>query len=351
MKMLVFSDVHVHTWPAFSSVDERGINDRLRDTLRTIEQVGRIAVEEEVDLIVFAGDLFHMSKLDAVTLALTSKALEALDSGRPILAIEGNHDQVSRVRSLTSVSGLRVPPNWTWLRRDDYQYRGIKFWGTAYGDKEPPEALPDVAIIHRGVEGAELSDYFVSGFEDDFKPNDARKWAKRLVICGHYHKPGVIPQMAAARQVEVLIPGAPLQHTWGDAGQERGVWIVELLDKDVKAKLRVLESFPRFLKITEENVEALDEAEGNFVSVEFQEALPKEDLDAIAAGLKEKARGFSIRAEEPKLERPTEDRIEVREGADLEEIVRAYAAKFGGENPKLLTETGMGYLRAARKEA
>lgn len=358
MKLIAWSDLHVHAWPAFSKLNQDGINDRLADTLRVLDEIASLAAREKASAILFGGDFFHVQRIDAEVLHLASKALENSVGmlAIPVIAIEGNHDQASKLRHLTSVSGLRTPKNWRWLRNDEARISNIAgevldVWGAPYGSHELPKELPDIAILHRGIFGAEVSDYFLSPFEDDLRPEDAGKYARHLVISGHYHKPQVIDGVPP-----ILVPGAPLQHTWGDAGQERGAWVVEMEcrkpgvrgsnTKLMSTKLVQLQSFPKFLRIKEENVEELEHADRNFVALEFETELPKQDLDDIVSDLSERTRGFSVQATKPESVRPSGVRLDV--STDLEHAVREYARRFGGDRNKALEELGIELLKRAR---
>lgn len=91
---LIISDVHLHAWTAFATVDERGVNTRLKIILEAIREAAetlRVAGGHE---ILIAGDLFHVrGKLAPSVLNPTIVLFEwLLNSGFYISAIPGNHD-------------------------------------------------------------------------------------------------------------------------------------------------------------------------------------------------------------------------------------------------------------------
>jgi len=339
MRAIVFSDLHVHPWAAFSRLDENGTNNRLADTLAVLEIVAKTAKAKKADCIFFAGDFFHTQRIDAETIHLAAEALQVFSINTPIIAIEGNHDQAAKIRNLTSVSGLRVPSQWHWLRGNELQVKGVTVWGAPYGFEGYPDPIPDVTLLHRGVRGADVSDYFLSPFEHDLAAEDAKLYAKKLVICGHYHKPQVF-----RGETTILIPGSPLQHTWGDTGQDRGIWMADINDT-VELTFIPLD-MPKFIRVTSENVEDLAKAGGNFVSVEFAGNVPAKDLDEMIKDLADTARGYSVNAADPDMSRPVGERIKM--SSDLEEAVRDYAKKFGGENSKALEGLGIELLKESR---
>jgi len=340
MKALVFSDLHIHNWSAFARLDEDGVNDRLQDTLLALTVICGEAASNpgKYDCVIFAGDLFEVTKLPAEVIALASRVIEDFGPlGIPVYAIEGNHDQASRAREIASVEGLRVPDNWFWIGGRVADCAGLKIVGRNYG-APPPQKSADVAVIHRGVNGAMISEYFAADFEDDLKLEDAGKYASKLVICGHYHKPQIFRRKSGP---VVLVPGAPLQHTWGDLGQDRGYWEVEIGDM-VSATFHEIEGLPKFVRISDPgDIDA--QAEGNFVELELNPIPGKKELEKLRKKLQEISRGFSIKTKPPEIVRPPEDRIEVSETKDLEDIVTDYAEKFGGD-----AAVGIDLLRRAR---
>jgi len=337
MRLVIFSDLHVHAWAAYSQLDSDGVNTRLKDTLKVLEIVRDTARDEYADAVIFAGDLFHVQKIDAEVLALTGKALEGFgELACPVLAIEGNHDQASRVRELTSTSALRIPKNWKWLRASSVTIKGYTIWGAPFGHEELPDVDADVAVMHRGIHGATISDYFQSPFEHDLNPEDASKYASRLVIAGHYHRPQKIDS-----PTPILVPGSPLQHTWGDMGEDRGIWVIDITDDydkydhGIKTEFRPL-SFPKFVRVTRK--EDLDQVAGNFVELDIKEPVPDEVLD--------KARSFSMKAAQPQIIRPIGERLEV--GSNLEGAIHEYATRFGADRAKDLEKLGLDLLKLAR---
>lgn len=352
MRFVAASDLHVHAWPAFSNIDpETGLNSRLVDTLRVFKDLGRIAVARKCDAIVIAGDIGHVQRIDVHVLDLLARAARDLCShGIPVLVVNGNHDQAARLENLTLLNALQ-DVGFRLLDNEYAEVKGVRFWGRPYGSQKLPKDGPaDVAILHQGIVGAELSEYFVSAFEHDLKPDDAPLLAKSLVVTGHYHKHRHFKKGVDA-PIDLLIPGAPLQHTWGDAGQDRGLWIAEL-NGTVKLEFVPLAGYPKFLKVTKENLEeSMTAIDGNFVQVVFDEELPKVLADDLTAELKRRARGFAIQASTPKLVRPSEDRMKIDAAVKVEDVVKQYAAKYGGERAEILARLGLEFLKKAEGRA
>src|SRR5690349_2871410 len=97
-KVLVFSDIHLHVWKNYSKILDNGLNSRLVDGINVIKQIENYICNNSIDLVLFTGDFFHVKRqiyvqaFNAAYLAISSLA----DTGVPIVAIVGNHDQADK---------------------------------------------------------------------------------------------------------------------------------------------------------------------------------------------------------------------------------------------------------------
>jgi DNA repair exonuclease SbcCD nuclease subunit len=143
------SDIHLGKTYAGSP----GEKERYEDFFLTFSSIIERAVEEAVDAVVIAGDLFHDAQVLPQTLAKTVAILEPLKkAGIPAIAVEGNHDWIHRREN---VSWLEALSHMGYLhllrpeRTDDGGYRfptwdadrkqgghlelgGINFYGLGY---------------------------------------------------------------------------------------------------------------------------------------------------------------------------------------------------------------------------
>jgi len=86
-KFLHLSDVHL-------GYQQYNLKERFNDFGRAFEHIVRQAVEEQVDFVLLAGDLFHKRTIDPPTLLQAVNMLDLLKRHEiPVLAIEGNHDR------------------------------------------------------------------------------------------------------------------------------------------------------------------------------------------------------------------------------------------------------------------
>ncbi len=93
-KFLHFADCHL----GFRQYDNK---DRLYDFAKSFLGVVDRAVQEKVDFVLLAGDLFQKRAVDALTLNQAVVGLERLKAaGIPCIAVEGNHERAYYVDSI-----------------------------------------------------------------------------------------------------------------------------------------------------------------------------------------------------------------------------------------------------------
>ena len=108
-KIVIFSDCHVHTFSANSTVLPNGLNSRLADAVGCINQVHQHAVNIDADLVLFGGDMFHIRKqvpVQAFNSVFTAMSMFSV-SKIPVFMIHGNHDQADRDGKFHSIYTLR----------------------------------------------------------------------------------------------------------------------------------------------------------------------------------------------------------------------------------------------------
>ncbi len=70
-----------------------GSSERFNDFTRAFLAILKTAVDEQVDFVVLAGDLFQKRAIDALTLSHAMRGLKLLkEAGIPCIAVEGNHE-------------------------------------------------------------------------------------------------------------------------------------------------------------------------------------------------------------------------------------------------------------------
>lgn len=232
MKLLIFSDLHLHPFPFGAKINSEGFNTRLVEIVQALGYILNLAEKQNCDAILFTGDFFHTKRLEVETLELAYRALGQCSI--PIYAISGNHDQTDDIGQVSAIHGIK-----TLLQGDTLQkISGVMVDGYSFRRKPMKPKFPkaNIVMLHTGITGAAMGADFI---EEDAPLSVIDLWnsGPRLIIAGHYHQPQLftpsnvyLPQGNDGETYDLgdlpalLIPGAPVQHNFGDSGSVRGCW-------------------------------------------------------------------------------------------------------------------------------
>ena len=283
MKILIFSDLHIHP--------HKRSSERLEDCLKALDWVFASAKERGIKNIVFLGDLFHdRQKIDVLayqkTFDIFSRNLEG--SGIKLTLLLGNHDlwhyqrlDISSVNPLRALPGVRVVDEPSVVRLSEggegffmgflpYTHNPIEDLKKVEKEWAKAAQADSTKVLggHIAVDGATwnvrhgtLSDVVVEHEGDMVKvgPDIFRKWDR--VFLGHYH----IPQKMDEK-VEYV--GSPLQLSFGEADQDKHIVAYDTSDDSVEY---IDNDFsPKHLIIGEDEIEEAD-LKGNFVRLEVDD--------------------------------------------------------------------------------
>src|SRR5947209_636109 len=177
----------VHAADIHLGNEQYNLDARANDFARAYLAMVEYAIENTVDFVLIAGDLFHHARADAWTLKQAIAGLEALrDAGIPVLAIEGNHDAQHYYKNLSWMQFLsdqellvlldmqkeenglkRLVPFDPESRRGSFvdvagaRVYGLKYYGASTariieevaGDVEPGPHGYTVMMLHAGMQG------------------------------------------------------------------------------------------------------------------------------------------------------------------------------------------------------
>lgn len=249
-RALFVADVHAgNSLPWAVKDPETLITDRLHDIIDVLTQMTDYANERMIIDIWVLGDLIDKRLVDAVTLKLvTAKLMEMKAQGLVVRLIPGNHeagDAAGKHFTLDAFSDMGF-----WVA-------GINDASDQISVIHPVPGFEVVAMpylpISRAVQIAESGKDFhlmllhqtikggmVGGWEspDGLDPEMLESVATH-VFSGHFHTPQTI-----GKHVHYL--GAPVQGTFGDAGEERGFWDVSWTGKFCKRVKVPIVGAPRF---------------------------------------------------------------------------------------------------------
>jgi DNA repair exonuclease SbcCD nuclease subunit len=251
-KVLIFSDLHLHQW-SYGADYAFGRNSRLEGQEKFLFDIQTYISENDIDYCVFGGDLFHThGKVDMEVIHIAIEGLRGIKRAvnHDCYALIGNHDIKQKggddyIRSLYAASGwvtpsFNTPMNAAGMGFINYQDDNDEFLRQFKMLCATPSAK--VIFTHQGVKSVEVG----SGFE--------------IVFTGHYHRHQVVAP-------NLTVIGSPMQHTWGDKGEDRGFILIDL--DTGRWKFRPYEKAPKFVEVDAGlgNKAGLLEIEGNFVRV------------------------------------------------------------------------------------
>lgn len=229
------------------------------------DALAKYAVEAEVDFVVIAGDLFEHRMIQPATLNQAQVCLQMLQDAKiPVLAIEGNHDNLPYG---TKTNWLRYLADWgllmllepevtgpgqlayqpwdTRTRRGGYVDLdcGVRVLGSNwYGASAPQtiqamaiamQALPGgprhaVALFHHGLEG-QVARYAGALRYPELLP--LKQAGIDYLALGHIHK-------RYAVEGWIFNPGSVEANSVEESTYERGVYLVDLDDTGIHAELK-----------------------------------------------------------------------------------------------------------------
>jgi DNA repair protein SbcD/Mre11 len=244
-----------------------GRHDRTEEMREALDEVARIADEEQADLVLVAGDVFDRATPPVESLSLGLTALLRLARGRPVVVVAGNHDApelfdalapLLRDRGVHLIGRIRAPNAGGLLGPDELgvpavvagfpflrEGRVIDFMaetGTWYGTyAQRIAALADAyntALVERA--GSDLvpilvAHFMVSGVrvsrsERELHIGDAYTATAQAipagpqyVALGHIHAPQPVP----GAPVPAAYAGSLLPMDFGEAGETKRVVIVD----------------------------------------------------------------------------------------------------------------------------
>jgi DNA repair exonuclease SbcCD nuclease subunit len=227
MKLAISGDWHFHAYKE-NSVTVEGKNSNLLRMGAVWTRMVDEAIAAECDVIAVVGDVFHVrGSIKPSVFVFIHHLMSDTAKRIPILFIPGNHDMEDYRGGATAIDTLCDIPNvYVAGKTSTITLRGIGFLCVPYHHNiaemvvNIAEASEDyqVVLMHQGI--------------DNFKPSESMPntgltveslqsfFGKELpVFSGHYH--------SSRRMGNIYQVGAPMQHHFGDEGDERGFLIYD----------------------------------------------------------------------------------------------------------------------------
>lgn len=268
----IVSDVHLHNWSPFSTINDLGVNTRLKNTLNALSEV---ALElSKGDTMYIAGDLFHVR--GHITPSVQNPTIDLfrkLANEIKIRIIPGNHDLESKDTSKLTNAVQALKEVGCEICNEPTYYEDDKFfmipWIDSLDDlkkeiQKAAESVPEVSetslIIH-----APLNEV-ISIPDNGLSAEELEAYGFKRVFCGHYHN-------HKGFNDKVYSVGALTHQTWSDVNSLAGYILI-----DGEKLTHCQTEAPKFVDF-DDNWEEKDIAShvaGNYVRVKLGEASEKE---------------------------------------------------------------------------
>lgn len=333
MRLLVFSDLHLHPFPQFAKITKQGINSRLEEGLNALDTIHEAIKNYNPNLTLFSGDFFHQTKIDAPTLELGVSKLDVISTYSDLVGIAGNHGLVKGDTGFHIEKVLAKYGGW-FFEPYIFDYMGVKLGIHPYvkNGKEVEEWInknPElrVAIIHQGINGARINCSFVSeGLEDSINPNNIR-FGPLLIIAGHYHRPQQTQIKVDKKSSNTfLIPGSPLAHSFNDIDSKRGFWTIDNFIPEFHEILG-----PKFMRILPGENKKMDDIGNNYVHVILPNNVKQKTIDHTREVLESKAKGYVLDIE-PKSTQYTKRDENIKLELTIDKLADSWWIKKDGKN-------------------
>lgn len=225
-KVLLFSDLHVHP--------HKRRQERLEDCLKALDWVFDVADQEDIQSILFGGDLFHdRQRIEVFTYQRTFETLiKRLSSNKyKLYLLLGNHDiwynddtSISSVIPLSSLPGVKIISKPERLKIEGSYWDFIPFTHNPIVTLEELKAMPgnpEYALGHIAVDGAILhgsqqADVAIEHDGDMVTISPSLFDHYKHTFLGHYHA-----EQRVSNKVEYI--GSPLQLSFGEAFQQKHI--------------------------------------------------------------------------------------------------------------------------------
>lgn len=267
MKILHTADWHIGQ---FKGPVVDGVNLRSQDTVKCLEYMVQVAIEEKPDIVCVSGDIFHQEQVGPVRysdemITATNIITSLAHFSKYVIVMRGtpNHDGAAQFRVLermllnirnvdvvTEPGVIKTPwADIACLPGFDKQEFRAKFPGLSADEENLAwtkyisdmvfalraecEKTP-ILMAHYTVPGCNMESgqtSFFTNFEPVI-PREALMAARyEAVLLGHIHRPQIIEGLD-----NVFYSGAINAMNFNDEGQDRGFWIHEFNEKGTLVK-------------------------------------------------------------------------------------------------------------------
>ena len=270
MRLLHFSDIHIGMENYAKLDPETGLSSRLLDFFKTFDFIADLAIKEDVDAVVFAGDAYKTRDPNPTQQRGFGERIKRIaKSGIPVVLVVGNHDTPNaegRANTLDIYSALEISNVWVsrkpeylqiptkngilqvvtlpWLHKNDYKTVAEKL-KLMY--EKIQNSSPAIFLSHLEVEGASYGSEKGLAIANDVTVPLPLIQDQRLsyVALGHIHKHQVL-----SKNPLVVYSGSPQRIDFGEEKEEKGVCLVDIPSVGTSSFKFIPTNARKFLTIT-----------------------------------------------------------------------------------------------------
>lgn len=280
-KILVFSDLHLHTWNSFSKNSHNSLTKRLFQQKEILSQISDIAIKEEVSTVEFAGDLFHkVGEIPVVCLNIAYNFISSLRKKELVVNFTiGNHDILNREEYKWFYDSLYI---FNKTVDSDIKIKRINFHD-CINYEEVKEF--DLVILHKTPICSKVGNYTF----DEGVDYERLSKQNKIVLFGHIHQRQKLND-------NTYIIGASMHLTFGDEG-ERGCYIIDVKSYEVKfvklnyPEFRTVNSYLdvkddyNYYRVLNINKEKINDVKSNVIMTNvpefYNERIKSDDFNSI----------------------------------------------------------------------
>lgn len=269
-KWAVTADLHFGMYSRYSEPLPDGRTGRLKDIAECWTEICKVAEDRGCKGIIVLGDVIEAR--DSVEIPVIHQVCESFseahEMGLEVIVVAGNHDSYLRNPSMLS---LRMIQEYAEVITQPHVRKSMAFVPWTDDHDQYRRWVQEVSgarflFSHILLDEAGYGDDFPSEFEgfDSFE----------TCIFGDVHEP-----------IELscgMYAGAPLQHTYRDAGSRRGFWILNIKKSSYSLEFVENTVSPRFHTIeSSEDIPKAKVQDGDFVRIRSDDVEPAQiDADA-----------------------------------------------------------------------
>jgi DNA repair exonuclease SbcCD nuclease subunit len=266
-----FSDVHIGLYqdsPIWHDI-----------SLAFAKEVSTFYKKEGIKDIIIPGDIFHNRSEISVKTIHTAKQFFDYFKDFNIIVSAGNHDSFFKEKS--EINSICIFDGWNNITIVDNKPCVIETsngttvslipWGTPVSD------IPktDICFGH-----FEINTFYMNTYRACDKGEDSKNLLNKspFIISGHFHK----KDHRKYDKGQILYLGSPYQQNFGDLGDERGYYIIDLDNKTFNFHTNNFS--PKFLKVNSQDVNEdllKKNIKNNFVSLMIDSSLKHDEINNI----------------------------------------------------------------------